>query len=216
MELAAIIISAISLLTSGYVAYVAFLKGPNPEMIVGTKFYIYPAPFLSQDGLTWGGVGFYIPITFHNWSPKGGSIIEVRIAIRRKDDPSTVFDMSWNEFAKMLEDQRRWGHEGTAQPIPLQGRSSESKVIQFAWLPISEKDFEVKSGRYNISIYAWTKAREKPNLKESFEFLIKDEQVQEFQKAKENKNTLTIELALRENKRTNSILTESEFKQLYE
>jgi len=216
LELAAIIISVISLLVSGYVAYEAYLKGPKPEMIVGTNFYFYPAPLIRQDGLIWGGIGFYIPITFYNWSPKGGSIIEVRIALRRKDNPSEVYNMTWSEFSKMLEDERRWGQEGTAQPIALQGRSSESKVIQFAWLPSAEKKINLKSGRYKMTIYAWTKRQEKPNLKESFEFKIKEDHVERFEKGEENQFPLTIELSLRENSRANSLLTESELKQLYE
>jgi len=51
-------------------------------------------------------------VSSNNWSPKGGSIIEVKIAFRRKDNPSEVFYMSWKEFAKMLEDERRCGQEG--------------------------------------------------------------------------------------------------------
>src|SRR4051812_8935629 len=103
----ALLLSAIGIGISCTVAYQSFFKRANPKMIVDRRLFFYNLPFKSQTGMVWGGIGFYLPITFHNWSPTAATILDVRLLIKRQDSPDKVFDMSWNEFQVLSKDGDR-------------------------------------------------------------------------------------------------------------
>jgi len=214
LTLIPMIISIISLLVSLIIAYLVYLRPANPKMLVNTLLSFYPMPGNPNPS----AVGFYLPITFYNWSPTGGSILEVRMIVSHTDNPSQNFDMMWLDFNDTieLEDGRpKWELTGKAQPIAIPGRSSISKTIRFGWFFYGNSPMNIREGRYRVIVLAWTHTKKKPNLKEEFFFTITNEQMLVYQQHITNQTPLTIEVFLRENSRSNNIFTDEQVKQLY-
>lgn len=117
-------------------------------MLLGSNLQLYPMPEHINGKVRWGGVGFYLPITFHNWSPTGGSIIDVRMIIERKDNPLVNYDMNWSMFCGFHDTDHRWINLGIAQPIAINGKASESKVVLFNWRCTTGESFNVNTGEY--------------------------------------------------------------------
>lgn len=209
-----LLISIISLLVSLLSTYFSTFKKSRPGVLISSQLEIYNAPMMTAEGTLWGGVGVYIPMTFFNWSPNGGSIVECRISIARLDNPNEIFDFSWTEFQAMLQTERRMGYEGFAQPIPLSPNSSLSKTVLFVWYP-GEKNLAILNGRYKLDVLFWTGQSAPPNIKQSFEFSITEKQAQDFNFYLKNKNSSTVSITIREISRTNSVLTKEQASKIY-
>lgn len=174
---------------------------------------------MTGDDLNWGGVGFYLPITFHNRGPRGCSILELRMLIKPKSNPTRCFDISWTEFSEISTHeetlQRIWNTKSIAQPISIEGKSSISKTVLFAWDPQTTENLEIQSGQYEITLLAWTDETAEADLRKNMSFRIDDNQVSEFRKYAEEDLPLTIEIPLGESRRDNSVITKEEAHQLY-
>jgi hypothetical protein len=205
-----LIISIIGLLSSLLVIYISNLKKSKPKVLIGSDISFFPAPYVTAKDLEWGATSFYIPMTFFNWSPNGGSIIDCRITLARKDTPNKVYDMAWSEFTEMLQEERRMGYAGFAQPLPLPPNSSITKTVVFTWAPHSSHPFTVASGAYTLRVMLWTKVTSKPQLRETFEFNISEQDANDYQTNLQNKIPLTIRVSIRETNKPNNILTSSE------
>jgi hypothetical protein len=156
-----------------------------------------------------------MPMTFFNWSPNGGSIMECRMAIARVDNPNEIFDISWTEFSEMLQNERRMGYGGFAQPIPLPPKSSLTKTILFLWPPSDNNKLPVNPGRYVLNVLVWTKSSAKPSIIESFEFSISDQIANAYNFYLNNKNPSTVDISIRDIHRSNDVLTKSQAKEIY-
>lgn len=215
----ALSISLLSLVLSGWVAYTAHLGSPEPGFAIGDKLIFYPVPRVTADSLTWGGVGFYLPITFHNRGPRGCSIREVRMIIQPKDNPTRCFDLSWREFSGVDTNEetfrRMWQTESLAQPISLEGHSSVSKTILFVWNPRTEEEMELDSGHYKLTLLGWTDETSEPDIREEISFRIKSSDKEEFERYLSEELPLTIDVPLGESRRENNVVTKEEAKQLY-
>jgi hypothetical protein len=151
-----ITISLISLGASLTVAYFSNLKKSKPSALIASQISMYNVPFNAPEGIIWGGTGILIPMTFFNWSPNGGSILECRITIARADNSNEIFDIGWSEFSEMLQGERRMGNGGFAQPIALPPKSSLTKTILFVWFPSNENKLIIYSGQYVMNVLVWT------------------------------------------------------------
>lgn len=211
--------SLLSLLLSAWVAYTAHLGSAQPSLSLGRKLFFYPLPRFTSNDIVWGGVGFYIPITFFNRGPKGCSIIEVRMVIESKSDPTRCFDLSWSEFAGISTDDetllRSWQTNRIAQPISLEGHSSVSKTVQFAWDPRTNESLDLSRGRYELRILAWTNDSAEADIKVELPFQITKSQENEFKKNQSEQHPLTVEVPLGESKRDNNVVTRDEVRRLY-
>jgi hypothetical protein len=154
-------------------------------------------------------------MTFFNWSPNGGSIIESRITIARIDNPNEIFDLSWYEFHEMLQSERRMGYQGFAQPIPIPPNSSLTKTVLFVWLPFNDKRLGMLPGRYSLDALFWTKSSIKPGICQSFEFSVTQKQSDDFNFYLKSKNSSTVDISIREINRQNSILSRDQVKRIY-
>lgn len=210
-----ILISVISLCATLVVAYFSNFKKSKPGVLIGSQMSMYPVPFNGPEGIIWGGTGILMPMTFFNWSPNGGSIMECRIAIARVDNPNEIFDISWTEFSEMLQNERRMGYGGFAQPIPLPPKSSLTKTILFLWPPSDNNKLPVNPGRYVLNVLVWTKSSPKPSIIESFEFSISDQISNAYNFYLNNKNPSTVDISIREIHRSNDVLTKSQAKEIY-
>ncbi|RCJ16848.1 hypothetical protein A6S26_32355 [Nostoc sp. ATCC 43529] len=210
-----IIIAVISLALSFIVAYFAYLSPSKPRMLVSRYMIFFHNYWTTSSGDKWGGISFYLPITFYNWSPKGGSIFEVRLIIGRQDDPTKYFDISWAYFVQILQEQSRWENENVAQPIAISGQSSVSKVIRFDWSPNMGEKIDIEPGQYKLLVLAWTRDTAKPNLRDSISFVITREQSEQYQKYVEHNNNGVIEVPLGETNRSNNVLTVKQIDRFY-
>lgn len=215
IPIVSLLISSVSLSASLIVAYFSNFKKSRPGVLIGSNISIYPAPYRGAESVIWGGTGIYIPMTFFNWSPNGGSIIQCRIMLARIDNPNEIYDMAWTEFAEMLQSERKMGNGGLAQPIPISPKSSLTKTVLFIWNPFSNKKLPIKEGRYSFDILLWTHSSSKPNIKQTFEFSVSKQQENDYQISLDNKTMLTIDISIRETNRDNNILTKEQSVSLY-
>jgi len=209
-----LVISIISLVVSLVSTYFSTFKKSRPGVLISSQVEIYNAPAMTAEGTLWGAVGVYIPMTFFNWSPNGGSIVESRIALSRLDNPNEIFDFTWAEFQAMLQTERRMGYEGFAQPIPLSPNSSMSKTVLFIWYP-AEKSLTINPGRYTLDILFWTSQSTAPDIRQTFEFSIADKQAEDFNYYLKNQNPATVAITIRELSRPNSVLTKEQSNKIY-
>ncbi len=213
-EYIALIISSISLFISFLVTYFSYFKAANIKIYTGGRLLFYPAPYTTVNGLVWGGFGFYLPITFHNSSTRGGTVFEVRLLIQPVFN-SLTYDMSWTDFASMHPTERRFVTKSIAQPLVVGGQESASEIIQFTWTPFA-RPFSVEEGDYDVKILIWTKQTKHPQITFSTRTKITKEHVDDYQKCQEQKLPLTMELLLGEvypsNDLTNQVETNKRYK----
>lgn len=215
----ALIMSFLSFVLSGWIAYRAHLGSAKPGIAIGRSLEFYPLPRLTPSEPEWGGVGFYVPMTFYNRGARACSIREVRMIIQLKEYPTRCFDIAWTEFAKVSTYpetlQRFFETKSKAHPIALDGHSSTSETVQFAWDPRTNDDMDLSSGQYEFTLLVWTDDGDQPIIRETFPFRISGEKEAEFKKNIENRMPLTIDVPIGESRRNNSVLTREQANQLY-
>jgi hypothetical protein len=198
--------AGVSLLATITATYLSYFRPARIEMLVGRHIEMYPAPMQTVSGLVWGSVGFYLPITFHNWSARGGVVLEVELALI---PPSGgVYNMSWMEFMMFHSSERRLVTKGIAQPIALGGKSSLREVVLFAW---SQGEFPVESGEYRLVVSGYTRDSRKPQLVYKNRFLISADQVRDYKKALAEEMSLTMSLQIGSTSPKNELLTLESF-----
>ncbi len=210
-----LVISVLGLSASLLVAYVNNFKKSRPGVLTGSRITIYPVPYQTPTEVLWGGTAFVIPMTFFNWSPNGGSVIECRLNISALDKPGEVFDIAWTEFVELSHTERRLTTTGFAQPLPLPPKSSLTKTILFVWTPFNGTPFTVAANRYKLDLLVWTTEGTKASVKQSFGFTIDANAAMHYQASLENKTPFTIDAALRETNRNNATLSQIQATEMY-
>jgi hypothetical protein len=209
-----IIVATFSLLVSIATAYLAYLRPAKSKMLIGRTLIIANTYVETESGKQWGGLSFILPFTFHNWSPIGSSIYQVRLIIERDDNPKN-FDMIWSSFIRFMDGATRWESDTAAHPIAIAGQSSLTKFIRFDWSPFRNERLEIRPGKYNLKFYAWTKDSRKPNLKENLLFYLENEQI-ELYRTSVNKNlVIPIEILLGQPGSSNNLLTRDDVESKY-
>ncbi|MEG3931915.1 MULTISPECIES: hypothetical protein [unclassified Microcoleus] len=148
------VVSLLSLLVSSAVAYSSNFRKERIQLCFGRDIILFPVPKtnVTTSSTSIAGVGFNLPITFYNWSPKGGTIQRIRLVVS-KQGHDDCYDMTWTTFVKI--ENSEFQDENLAQPIAIKGLSSVNKVIRFDWITeIGGRQFQVKTGDYELMIYA--------------------------------------------------------------
>ncbi|MCC3405868.1 MAG: hypothetical protein JGK17_09800 [Microcoleus sp. PH2017_10_PVI_O_A] len=212
----ATLVSLFSLGVSGVVAYKSLLKKQNIKLCFGKDIILFP--IFKIDAITscttLTGVQFNLPITFYNWSPQGGTIERIRLVVV-KDGHDNFYDMIWTAFVK-IGISGNFENDSLAQPIPVKGLSSVSKVIQFDWMiELGGRQFEVKSGKYKLRIYEWTNDSKCYSTEYESFFTIEDEDFVKFNDHVTRNSTESIWIPLNENHKPNRWLSEAEINDIY-
>ena len=211
----AIIVSILSLAISSVVGYTSSLRLANIKLCFGRNIILFPVPktHVTTSSVTMAGVGFNLPITFYNWSPQGGTIQRIRLAVAKENDDD-FYDMAWTTFVKIGTDG--FEPDNLAQPIAVKGLSSVNKVIRFDWITeLGGRQFEVKHGNYELRIYGWTKNTQKHSLKYTTSFTIKDEDCLNFRESVATNLGRSIWIPLNENEKPNRFLSRNDLDRFY-
>jgi len=211
----AIIVSILSLAISSVVGYTSSLRLANIKLCFGRNIILFPIPktHVTTSSVTMAGVGFNLPITFYNWSPQGGTIQRIRLAIAKENDDD-FYDMAWTTFVKIIP--AGFEDDSLAQPIAVKGLSSVNKVIRFDWsAELGGRQFEVKPGNYELRIYGWTRNTQKHSLKYTTSFTIKDEDYLNFKHIVAANLTSSIWIPLNENEKPNRFLSRNDIDRFY-
>lgn len=213
----ATLVSLLSLGISGVVAYTSLLKKQNIKLCFGKDIILFP--IFKTDAITscttLTGVQFNLPITFYNWSPQGGTIQRIRLVVA-KDSHDDFYDMIWTAFVKIGSVSGNFENDSLAQPIPVKGLSSVSKVIQFDWIiELGGRQFELKPGKYKLRIYEWTKNSNHYSTKYESFFTIKDEDFVKFNDHVARNSRESIWIPLNEDQKPNRFLSSNEISSIY-
>ena len=209
------VVSLLSLLVSSAVAYSSNFRKEHIQLCFGRDIILFPVPKtnLTTSSTTIAGVGFNLPITFYNWSPKGGTIQRIRLVIS-KQGHDDCYDMTWTTFVKI--ENSEFQDENLAQPIAIKGLSSVNKVIRFDWITeIGGRQFQVKTGDYELMIYAWTKDTPVPDLGFKSCFTIKDEDDLNFKNIMAQNKSTSIWIPLKANEKPNRFLSRNDVDTFY-
>lgn len=214
-NLIATVVSVLSFIVSLTVAYVSTLRRANIKLSLGRNIILFCTPInVSSGSGVILGVGFNLPITFYNWSPKGGTIKKMRMVIGRQNTDDS-YDMIWTTFVK-IGSSGNFEDENLAQPIPIKGQSSVNKIIRFDWSPdLGGQKFDVQTSNYELRIYAWVRDTEKPDLEYKASFAFKDEHYQKFNNSVAANLSLSIWLSLDENEKPNQLVSKNTIDRLY-
>jgi hypothetical protein len=207
-----LLISFASLLLSLVIAYFSYFRFAEIRLLAGRNITFFPSKVKTATGDI-VGITFNIPITFYNWSPQGGTVYKIRLAIGRQQQ-GEYYDMTWTTFVK-IGSGGSFEDESLAQPIPLAGKSSINKIIRFDWNPeFTGEKFDVQVGKYDLMIFGWTKNTEKPDLKYVTSFLFKDDHYKKYENSLSN-SSLPIWLSVEDNERANTIITKARIDSFY-
>lgn len=210
-----LIISSLSLLVSLSVGYLAYFQAAKPKILIGSNLILFNSATVTPTEEVWGGVTFVLPLTFYNWSPRGGSIQQVRLIIGQKENPKEYFDMAWSNFVKFI-DGITWEDEDVAQPIAISGRSSVTKFVRFDWSPLAGETLQIKSGQYEMVILVWTNGNiEKPNLVQEQSFYITEAVNAEYQTTVSNQMSFGFWIPINDNRRMNSTINRADINKIY-
>lgn len=212
----ATVVSMLGLVISLVVAYTSNLRPANIQLCFGRHLIFFPIFIdIPTNTQTIRGVGFNLPLTFYNWSPKGGTIQRIRLVIGRQNHTEKFYDMTWTTFVKITE-VGNFVNDNLAQPIAVKGISSINKVIRFDWISEGNNSFEVQTGNYELRIYGWTKNTKKPSLQYKASLRIEDEHCQTFNNYVAANISRPIWLSLDENEQPNQLLLRSGIERFYE
>ncbi len=215
MDIYAIVISLCSLCLSGAVAYFVYFRKASIKMMVGKTLSFYPLPEANDQGFQWGGVGFYLPITFYNSAPQGGVIHEVRIILERKGSASENYDMAWYSFTQLHKERMQWVNKSMAHPFVVSGNNAASENILFAWRVGAGKELNIVEGEYELKILAWTSKDGAPALSYVDSFVVSSEAAKQYDRCVSNNKPLTVDVYLRESFRQNTVISKAQVKELY-
>lgn len=207
-------ISTFSLIVSLSVAYLAYFQSAKPKLLVGSNLIVFNSFVNTISGMVWGGITFVLPVTFYNWSPRGGSIYQVRLVIGQENNPQEYFDLAWTSFTKFI-DGLTWEDEDVAQPIAVPGKDSVSKFIRFDWSPLTKEKLHLKQGQYELILFVWLSNSDKPEICEKFSFSLTEEIYQEFQKTVANDESLGIWISIDNSRRINNVMTKAGIEREY-
>lgn len=212
-DMPSLLISLASLVLSITVAYFSYFRFAEIKLLIGRNITLFPSKVKTPNGDVLG-ITFNIPVTFYNWSPQGGTIYKMRLAIGRQQQ-GEYYDMTWVTFVK-IGSSGNFEDEGLAQPISLSGRSSINKIIRFDWNPeFTGEKFDIQVGKFDLMIFAWTKDREKPDLRYSRAFTIRDEQFTKYGSAMSTNLSVPIWLSLDDSERPNTVITQARIDSFY-
>ncbi|MEM6702408.1 MAG: hypothetical protein AAF690_06875 [Acidobacteriota bacterium] len=215
LELLAALLGVLGFLLSAILAYLSHFRAARIEILPGNRLQFYPAPSQGLNGVEFlGGVGFYLPVTIHNWSDRGGVLYKLRLVLAHEGATASCYDMKWAEFAELSTDERRWVSKRVAQALPIDGKSSRTEMIQFQWQP-GGLEFEVLEGDYDVRVLAWTKPTLRPQVVFSTHTTLTSQQAANYVRAIELKKPLTIELLLGEDSEWTRSLTRQQFRDNY-
>lgn len=214
----ATVVSMLSLGVSSVVAYTSNLRQADIKLcfsrdLIFSPIFIDDVPTGNR---TFKGVGFNLPLTFYNWSPRGGTIQRIRLVICRYNDDGKLYDMAWTTFVK-ITDVGDFVNDNLAQPIPVKGTSSINKVIRFDWIAEqgTPNSFDVQSGKYELMIFGWTKNTDKPSLIDTNEFNLEKEHCQKFEDSVRAKLSPAIWVSLKESESANQLRSRNNLERLY-
>lgn len=206
-------VSLFSLVVAATVAYVSNFSKAEIKLLVGRNIV-----FFSPPGTVAGDdVGFNIPVTFYNWSVKGGTIDRIRLVISRQGQDD-YYDMVWTTFVKIDDNGINViiKDEDLAQPIPVQGRSSVNKFIRFDWtLADGGRRFPFQNDNYELNIFTWMVGDKKPSLHHKFLFVVEQEAYLKYQESVNNKTNIPIWISFKEREKPNQFLTRSKMEDDY-
>ena len=209
-----IVLSIVSLILSLSVAYFAYFRAAKPKILVGSNIILFNSFVNTVSGVMWGGITFVLPITFYNWSPRGGHIYQVRLVVGREQEPQAYFDIEWSNFIKFV-DGIKWEDEDVAQPIAISGKESVSKFVRFNWSPKTGEKLKIVNGRYELMLLAWTGKSEKPDIHEKFSFTIEDDILRIFQQTVDNEDSFGIWIPIDDTRRSNRVITRTGMRREY-
>lgn len=197
LEVIGVVLGGLGFSLSLLLAYLSHFRPPEIELLPGGRIQFYPAPFQGPSGLVWGrAIGFYLPITFHNWSTRGGVVHKVRMVLRPKHDPERAYDMRWAEFQQMSP-ERHWIPRALAQPLPLEGQSSLTEMVQFQWVS-DTGTLPIEPGEYEVDILGWTTPGPKPDLVHRTFTAITEQQAADYRSCLQKELAMTFEIPLGE------------------
>lgn len=212
-NVSAILISIASLTLSLVVAYFAYFRVASIKMLVGRNIIFYPSKVRTANGDILGAT-FNIPVTFYNWSPQGGTVYRIRLLIGRQGQDE-YYDMTCTTFVRMSA-SGDFEYDDIAQPIPVDGRSSISKVVRFDWNPeFTGNKFDVQVGKYDLMIFVWTKNENRPHLKYSTSFIVKEQDYEEYKKRISLNDFSSVWFSLEDDERPNTIVTKTRVNDFY-
>lgn len=215
VEPISISIAVLSLIVSIVVAYLSNFKRADIKLSFGRNIILFPTYIAVKTGsANLVGVGFNLPITFHNWSPQGGTIQRIRLVLGRQNQDD-FYDMTWTTFVR-IGSAGNFEDENLAQPIPVGGRSSVNKVVRFDWSPeVGGNQLDLQVSNYELRIYGWTKDSEKPDLEYNTSFAFRDEHHHKFKDNVAAHLTGSIWIPLDENEKPNQLVSRNTISRLY-
>jgi len=212
-DMPTLLISVSSLILSLAVAYFSYFRLANINLLVGRNIILFPSMVKTTAGDVLG-ITFDIPVTFYNWSPQGGTVYKVRLAIG-KHQQGEYYDMTWTTFVE-IDDNGSFKDEGLAQPVAMGQRSSTNKIIRFDWNPeFTGEKFDIQVGKYDLMIFAWTKNTEKPDIKYITSFSFRDEHHKKYGSILSASSSLPIWISLDESERPNTVITKARIDTFY-
>lgn len=198
MQYLALAVSVLGLIVAGATLYNTHLRHPRIHSYLGPliKLY-YPGD---------GGTGIYIPITFINSAPRVGTVLRAAILLHRKDSTQEQYFMEWGSFSRLDTQSGNWVYENICHALPVDGKSSITKVVWFNWLASSQPSLIFKPGEYVLTLFYWLGGHEQPKT-EIHELHISDDLSEALEGYRAEKRSTTVELALDKHLARNSILT---------
>lgn len=194
LEVIGAVLGSLGFTLSIVLAYVGHFRPSRISVLPGGRLQFYPAPARGPQGLVWGGTGFYLPLTFHNWSTRGGVVYTVRLLLQPVAKPEVCYDMKRQEFAELKED-RRWVSNRLAQPLPVDGQASRTEMVQFQW-PHGGTLFFPEAGNWTVLILVWTRPGSRPQIVYKTSMTIPDIKSQGYIHCLQNEQALTFEVPL--------------------
>ena len=147
MEVAALVLSCLSLGISGIALYFSFFRRPSLSAYVG------PYVFAIHKNL---GLSITVPTTIANQANQIGVVRRCSLTITRDDSRQQNFNMVWGNFSRLTEDGGMWVQAGVAHSIPVLGRSSQTRNIEYVWEYISRPELKIVEGTYSLRFDFWS------------------------------------------------------------
>lgn len=198
MSETAIYISLLSFGVSAVTLYLAHLKPPKIQCIVGSTVGVNH----QEEGFS-----IYVPITFTNAAHRPGLVNKCSLVFSKTGVSPASHYIEWTEFRKRNERNKQYGREDFAGPLQIEGRSSTSKLVWFRW---REGNYHFSEGRYTIEFFIWVENETRPSICQKHKFFISATECVELAGYKDNGKSTIQWLGVDKQIESNKLLTEHE------
>ncbi|WP_281628832.1 hypothetical protein [Vibrio sp. St2] len=199
-----LILASMGLIVSLLTFYFTHLKRHQVNVVAGPFTKIYHADYDDKYA-----TGLYLPMTFFNTSSGAGVVDKTALEVFSIANPDKRFFIQGKSFSELDVGKNQWKNKEIAHAIPVLGKSSVHKTIQYYWTSLNEDRLCFVEGSYILELVYWIVGDPNPH-KRTYELTIDKHTEAKLAGFRERRKSTTVDVMMNKELAFNRILSKYE------